>query len=91
MEGLLKRLTSRKFLLAVGTALTAYANGQYDLAIITVLTYIGIEGLADVVGRFAQQKYVAPVTKQAEVSKSLFSDLEDEDDVDKDAPPVPGM
>ena len=90
MKELLKRLTSRKFLLAVAAALVFYANGQWAELVAVILGYLGVEGGADIAGRFAQIKYVAPVQKQAELADSFFKQ-EDDDDVDKDQSPIPGM
>lgn len=45
----LKRLTSRKFLLALGAFLTAVANNEWMVAMAVVLGYLGVEGANDVV------------------------------------------
>lgn len=90
MKDLLKRLTSRKFLLTVGGALILIANQQWNELALLLGSYIGIEGASDTAARFAQQKYVAPVQKQADIAQDFFT-KEDDDDVDKDSAPVPGM
>lgn len=81
MKELLKRLTSRKFLLATGTALTAYGQGNDKAAIAAVCAYIGVEGLADIVGRFAEMKYKVPA--QIEQKTQLFQSGDLGDDADK--------
>lgn len=43
----LKRLTSRKFLLAVAAFITAVANGEVVAAVSVVLGYLGVEGATD--------------------------------------------
>lgn len=53
------KFTSRKFALTVGAAATAYGNGQDKAAILVIVTYLGVEGLAD-----ALQRYAAERTKQ---------------------------
>jgi len=70
--------------LALGGALTAYANGEFDLMVSIILAYIGIEGLGDAIQRFANTKYVAPAQKQAEIADQFFKS-DDDDDVDKNA------
>lgn len=47
MKDFLKRLTSRKFLLALAASLTFYANGQYTELAATVIAYLGAEGYID--------------------------------------------
>jgi myosin-crossreactive antigen len=47
MRRFLSRFVSRKFLLAVGTALTLIANQQYDEAVAVVLAYLAAEGYID--------------------------------------------
>lgn len=51
MKQFLLSLLSRKFLLALGTALVFTANGAYGEAVAVVLGYIGVEGAADAVSR----------------------------------------
>lgn len=72
----LKRLTSRKFLLALGTALTAYANGDYTAALAAIGLYIGVEGLADIVGAFAKFKYQVPAQIDQQTQLINSGDLE---------------
>lgn len=52
LKGLVARITSRKFLLAVGAALTFIANGDHGAAVTVILAYLGVEGAADTVQRF---------------------------------------
>lgn len=87
MKNLIKRFTSRKFLLALAACLTFYANAQYTELAATVIAYLGSEGAADAVQRFASQKYVAPQATQNEYIKDFLKD--DDDDVDKNSI-VPG-
>jgi len=51
MKNFLRSLFTRKFVLAVGGTLVFIANGQYDLALYTLLGYLGVEGAGDVVER----------------------------------------
>ena len=51
MKDFLKSLLSRKFLLALGTALVFIANGAYTEAVAVILGFIGVEGAADTVAR----------------------------------------
>lgn len=76
MKDFVKRLTSRKFLLAVGTALTAYANGDYKAAAAAIGLYIGVEGLADIVGVFAKYKYAEPAKVDQQTQLIQSGDLE---------------
>lgn len=57
MKDFLKRLTSRKFILAVVAGLVAFGNGYFDwgldikevLAVVgSFLFYIGVEGVRDI-------------------------------------------
>lgn len=74
MKDLLKRLTSRKFLLTVAAGLTFYANGQYTELAATIIAYLTAEGGADIA-----QRYQAERTKQAnavlEDTKIQYGDL----------------
>jgi hypothetical protein len=51
MRTFLQSLLSRKFLLAVGTALVFIANGAYTEAVAVILGFLGVEGAADAVSR----------------------------------------
>ena len=60
-QGVLFRLTSRKFLLTVITFLLFVFSEQLGLSediknhlLVTFLGYVGVEGLADVVDRFTE-------------------------------------
>lgn len=46
---LIQRLTSRKFLLALGAAITAFGQGYYTQGLAILAGYIGVEGLVDAV------------------------------------------
>lgn len=61
LANLIQRLTSRKFLLTVGTALILIANQQYNELVLLITAYIGAEGIGD-----AAQRYQAEKTKQSE-------------------------
>ena len=76
LKDFVKRLTSRKFLLAVGTALTAYANGDYKAALAAIGLYIGVEGLADIVAVFAKFKYLEPAKLDQQTQLINSGDLE---------------
>lgn len=56
MKTFLRSLLTRKFLLAVGTAIVFGANGQYDLALYAILAFLGVEGAADTVSRVQGNK-----------------------------------
>lgn len=47
MKDFLKRLTSRKFLLAIAAFITAIANGEITAAVAVAIGYIGAEGYVD--------------------------------------------
>lgn len=84
----IKRLTSRKFLLTLGTALILVANQQWTELVILVSGYVGVEGLGDATQRFAAEK-----TKQTEnVLKDTlvqYDAIGDPSDVNRDVL-VPG-
>lgn len=88
LSDLIKRLTSRKFLLTLGTALILVANQQWTELVILVSGYVGVEGLGDATQRFAAEK-----TKQTEnVLKDTlvqYDALGDPSDVNRDVL-VPG-
>lgn len=46
-QDLAVRLSSRKFLLAAGGAITFLANRQYPEAAAVLLAYLGVEGVID--------------------------------------------
>lgn len=48
MSEFLKRLTSRKFLLTLGSFITFIALGQYVEAVGVVLGFLGVEGFKDI-------------------------------------------
>jgi len=56
MKTFLRSLLTRKFLLALGSAIVFGANGQYDLALFAVLGFLGVEGAADAVTRVQGNK-----------------------------------
>jgi hypothetical protein len=47
MNGLIRRLTSRKFLLAVAAFATLCAEKQYVAAAGVVAAYLGVQGVTD--------------------------------------------
>lgn len=52
----IKRLSSRKFLVAVGGALTAYGNGQDKAAVGIIAAYLGVQGIVDAVTAWGEAK-----------------------------------
>lgn len=56
ISNLIRRMTSRKFLLTVSGALVLVANEQWPELAALVLGYIGVEGLGDATERFQAQK-----------------------------------
>lgn len=69
MKDFIKRLSSRKFLLAVAACLTFYANKQYTEMAATAVAYIAAEGGADTVARFQAER-----TKQAQAFSTADPD-----------------
>lgn len=65
---MLKKLTSRKFWLAVGSFIVLIANGAYTEAVAVIISYIGVEGAADVAERKESAK-----TEQFKVENALLS------------------
>lgn len=59
LADLIKRLTSRKFLLTVAAALIFIANKQYDQLMVVVAGYLGVEGLGDAAERYTTPKALA--------------------------------
>lgn len=62
MKDILTKFASRKFLLALGTAITLVASKQYNAAVGVVLAYLGVEGVADIRGAGADQ-YIEQVAE----------------------------
>lgn len=93
MKNFIAKFGSRKFLLTVAGLLGVTAYPQYADSIVTMIgLYLGAEGAADTVRAYSNSKYVVSQQKQAEIAKSFFSSAnDDEDDVDKDSAPIPGM
>lgn len=58
IKDFIARLTSRKFLLTVGTCLTLYSQKMYHELALVVLGYLGVEGFGDAASRYAVQKTV---------------------------------
>lgn len=56
LADLIKRLTSRKFLLTVGTALILISNQQWQELVVLIGAYVGVEGLSDAAERYAKPK-----------------------------------
>lgn len=56
VKAFLQSLLSRKFLLAVAAIAAFLANDQYAEAMGALLTYLGVEGAADVVERRERAK-----------------------------------
>lgn len=76
MKDLLKRLTSRKFLLALSAALALAANKQYTELMGVVIAYIGAEGGSDIATRYAAQKYAIPAKVDQQTQLINSGDLE---------------
>lgn len=74
MEGIVRRLTSRKLWLTIAAFITFIVNGQYTEAVLVVSAYLGMQGVQDVVG----QRYNAP-----EIIKPTSQNVDDEEEVDK--------
>lgn len=92
MKDILKRLSSRKFLVTVGgifavTVYPAYADHIVQL----IVAYNLAEGSADVVQRYSQSKFVDAPVATVKATNSFFTNPDDEDDVDKNQEPVPGQ
>lgn len=51
MKEFIARLTSRKFLLALGGVITAIANEEWAAAVAIILGYIGVEGANDIINK----------------------------------------
>lgn len=56
MKEFVRSLFTRKFLLALGTAIVFIANGAYTEAVAVILGYLGVEGAADAVSRVSSDK-----------------------------------
>lgn len=79
MNDFIKRLFSRKFLVTVGgiAAVTLYPSHAND--IITLIgIYVAGEGTADVVQRYAQNKYAVPAQIQQTTQQNIFGDAADD-------------
>ena len=59
LANLIKRFTSRKFLLTIASCLVLYSNGQYNEITWVVLAYLGVEGAGDAAERYATPKQKA--------------------------------
>jgi len=90
MKDLLKRLISRKFLLALAGILVFIANQQWTELTVVILGYLGSEGAADAVARYSTTKFVEAPVATTKAVNSFFNEDPD-DDVDKDQEPVPGQ
>lgn len=72
------RISSRKFLLTVAAGLTFYANGQYAELAATIITYITLEGGADVMGSYARNKYAVPAQIEQTTQLKIAGEFDDE-------------
>lgn len=61
MKQFLTSLLSRKFLLALGTALVFIASGAYTEAVAVILGFLGVEGAADFKSR---SKQIDPIVQE---------------------------
>ena len=59
MKQFLLSLLSRKFLLALGSALVFIANGAYVEAVTVILGFLGVEGASDFKSRSNQTDPIA--------------------------------
>lgn len=74
LADLIKRLTSRKFLLAVGGSLTLIANQQWQELTLLIGAYIAAEGGADVVERYRS----VPSVDLSKIDTKQLSDIYNE-------------
>lgn len=90
LADLIKRLTSRKFMLTVGTALILIANQQYNELVLLIAGYLGVEGLGDAAERYTTPKANAAKHElEATKLQILGADALPETGVDKNSL-VPG-
>lgn len=75
LADLIKRFTSRKFLLTVISALYFYANHQYTEMAATVAAYVIAEGGADVATAYARFKYLLPAELRQKTDLIQSGDL----------------
>lgn len=81
------RLTSRKFLLTVGSVCILLAAERYAEAVAVIIAFIGAEGAADAVSRYSDSKAEAVVARD----KILLSTGDDfDEDIDTNLPPING-
>ena len=84
LANFIKRLTSRKFLLTLGTGLTLYANGQYNELAALVAAYLFVEGAGDAAERYSKPKAAgAEAELQATKLQILGADALPDTGVDK--------
>ena len=72
----IKRISSRKFLLALSACLVFYANKQWTELATAVVGYLAAEGFADTAERYQAQKTKATqnVLKATELELGMFPD-----------------
>lgn len=77
LADLIKRFTSRKFLLTLGTALIFIANQQWNELLALIVAYTGFEGGADIVERY---RNVTPDLSKVDTTQlsQLYNDAVDE-------------
>ena len=77
LSGLIKRLTSRKFLLTLSAALVLVANQQWTELVALVSVYVGSEGLGDAAERYKAQdvKKADVLLENTKVELGQFSDF----------------
>lgn len=91
MKDFLKRLSSRKFLLALAASITFYANKQYTELAATIITYLAAEGSSDVVGAYASNKYAIPAKIEQKTQLIASGDMEFDNEDSKPKVIVPGQ
>lgn len=92
MKNFIAKFGSRKFLLTLAGLFGVTAYPQYADNIVTLIgLYLGAEGAADTVRAYANTRYVETKKAEADIIKSTFQSIDDDDDVDKDSAPIPGL
>jgi hypothetical protein len=88
MQVFLKSLLSRKFLLTLSGVIALYSIHQYDQMCILILGYLGVEGGADIVGRYKERSLTATDVQNA-VSQNVVYELDTSQVLPGNAKPAP--
>lgn len=75
MSELIRRFTSRKFLLVLAAGIAAVANGEWTTVLGIVAAYLGVEGALDYKG---QAEEVDPIVVEA-ISSAVFERPSDDE------------